>query len=107
MNVRKKKRWQRMLKIYKVYECPLKTMSKIFKLQKLMMYILQELFVPKQENEMLHSYITLTCIWSVINYSGKKRNKRKSSQQIANVSLKRLPYEIILTSQFLLASMML
>lgn len=46
-----------MLKIYKVYECPLKTMNKIFKLQKLMTYILQEIFVPKQENKMLHSYI--------------------------------------------------
>lgn len=57
MNVRKKERWQRMLKIYKVYECPLKTMNKIFKLQKLMTYILHEIFVPKQENKMLHSYI--------------------------------------------------
>lgn len=46
-----------MLKIYKVYECPLKTMKKIFKLQKLMTYILHEIFVPKQENKMLHSYI--------------------------------------------------
>lgn len=44
-----------MLKIYKVYECP--QMNKIFKLQKLMTYILQEIFVPKQENKMLHSYI--------------------------------------------------